>query len=290
MTFAGGFRPALMRWYRQHGRHALPWRLTRDPYAVLVSEVMLQQTQVDRVLPYYERWLSRWPTVEDLATATSAEAIREWSGLGYNRRALYLHRTAVVLVEGHAARFPTDLTTLGSLPGVGPYTTAAIAAFAHESRVAVVDTNIARVLARAVLGVASQRHHPPAALLSAANDLLPTRNARDHNLALMDLGAMVCTARSPHCVECPMRRHCAWYAAGTPALPASNSNPAAPFESTSRYARGRIIDALRHESCLDESSLLALLPVHHRANLTVYLKALAHDGLIRQNPDGWSLP
>lgn len=289
MTIARDFRSALMRWYRRQGRHEMPWRLTRDPYAILVSEVMLQQTQVDRVLPYYERWLARWPTVETLAAASPADAIREWAGLGYNRRALYLHRTSLAITNEYGGRFPSDVATLRALPGVGAYTAAAIAAFAHRARVAVVDTNIARVLARAALGVGSQRELAGARLTQAGVGLLPSRNVRDHNLALMDLGAMVCTARSPDCAACPIRRHCAWHSGGMPPATAS-PGPNPPFESTARYARGRIIDALRQHSCLDASDIGNVLPLSHRTRLDTYLDGLERDGLVRRTDAGWSLP
>ena len=278
-----------MRWYRLNGRHTLPWRLTRDPYAVLVSEVMLQQTQVDRVLPYYERWLSRWPTIAALAAASPADVIREWAGLGYNRRALYLHRAAVAVTEQHGGVFPTDAEALRALPGVGPYTGAAIASFAGEKRVAVTDTNIARILARAVLGAGSAKDLPASQITSTANCLLPARNARDHNLALMDLGATVCTARTPSCGVCPVRGLCAWLAAGSqPSATRTHSSPA--FASTSRFARGRIIDTLRHSEGADLATLASGLPLSHRPHLLAYLNGLERDGLVVAREGGWSLP
>jgi A/G-specific adenine glycosylase len=145
-----------MRWYREHGRHHLPWRRTRDPYAVLVSEVMLQQTQVDRVLPYYQRWLTRWPTIGALAAAPASELIREWRGLGYNRRALNLHRAALA-VSALGSGLPTNERELKRLPGVGSYTAAAVCCFAGGANVVVSDTNIARVAVRVVCGEATVR-------------------------------------------------------------------------------------------------------------------------------------
>jgi A/G-specific adenine glycosylase len=280
----------LRRWYRLNGRHDLPWRLTRDPYAILVSEVMLQQTQVDRVIPYYHRWLERWPTVTDLAGASPADVIREWAGLGYNRRALHLHNAARAVVAHHGGRCPTDLATLRTLPGVGSYTAAALACFAFEQPVPLADTNIARVLARSRLGVASYRGSRSAAIHEAALEVLPSRSSRDHNLALMDLGALVCRARDPQCDACPIRRQCAWHAAGQPPAASAPATPTPTFESTSRYARGRIIHALRENPSLDETALAALLPSHHRANLPTYLAALTQDGLITQSDGQWSLP
>jgi A/G-specific adenine glycosylase len=286
---AARFRRRLMAWYRENGRHGLPWRLTRDPYAVLVSEVMLQQTQVERVLPYYTAWLDRWPTFAALAAASPAEVIREWRALGYNRRALNLHRLAVAVTQDHGGTLPSSLAALRWLPGIGPYTAAAIQSFAREQRVVVTDTNIARVLARAFFGVASARGVPARALSDAAHALLPSRDVRHHNLALMDLGAMVCTARTPRCGECPVARLCAWKAAGWP--PGESTRvPTPKFEHTARFARGRIVDALRTAPAT-AAELAAMLPAHHAARIGLYLEALEKDALIAPAADGlWSLP
>ncbi len=286
---AAAFRRQLQRWYREHGRHALPWRLTRDPYAVLISEVMLQQTQVDRVLPYYVAWLERWPNFESLATVPPSEVIREWRGLGYNRRALNLHRLAVAVTREHGGVLPCEPKSLLALPGVGAYTSSAIRCFAREERVVVADTNIARVLARTNLGVASQRDVSAREVTTAGESLLPGRNARDHNLALMDLGAMVCQSRSPSCDRCPVRNHCAWRAAGYPgSVAAVVSTP--KFETTARFARGRIIDALR-ECPASAPELEAMLPEFHRPKLATYLAALTLDGMVVEASAGtWSLP
>jgi A/G-specific adenine glycosylase len=279
----------LIGWYAAHGRHALPWRLTRDPYAVLVSEVMLQQTQVERVLPYYERWLARWPTIRDLAVASPAEVIREWAGLGYNRRALYLHRAAVEVVAKHAGELPTNVDTLRGLPGIGPYTAAAVACFAGEAPVPVADTNIQRLLARVVLGVASQKQCTATQLRQAATALLPAQGARDHNLALMDLGATVCGARAPGCDRCPLRAVCRWQREGAPE-PVSAVRRAVRFEETARFARGRIVDALREAAHLTAQELAALLPERHRPHLPRYLFGLESDGLVEQYDGAWRLP
>jgi A/G-specific adenine glycosylase len=169
---------ALLTWFAEHGRD-LPWRRTQDPYAVLVSEVMLQQTQVERVVPRYRAWLERWPTVESLAAASPADVIREWQGLGYNRRGLNLHRAAKAIAD---AGWPEDLTTL---PGVGPYTAAAVASFAFGRAVLPIDTNVRRVQERT-----GHRFSPAA------------------GQALMDLGATVCLARVPRCAKCPLARAC----------------------------------------------------------------------------------
>ena len=282
------FRSRLARWYRNNGRHGLPWRLTRDPYAILVSEVMLQQTQVERVLPYYEAWLLRWPSFDALAAASPADVIRAWSGLGYNRRALNLHRAAVLAAR--AGGLPRSLADLRGFPGVGPYTASAILSFAHELPVPVVDTNIGRVVARAVHGQPSARATGPLTIAETARSLLPEggRRARDHNLALMDLGATVCTARSAACDRCPLARVCAWRAAGYPLEPRVPPKTER-FEESARFARGRIIEQLRNADALSTDQLAASLPAAHGARIETYLAALARDGLIRRVGDRVSL-
>ena len=277
-----------MRWYRTNGRHELPWRLTRDPYAVLISEVMLQQTQVERVRPYYEAWLNRWPDFASLAAASPADVIREWRGLGYNRRALSLHRLALAVVADHGGVLPIDAAQLRALPGIGPYTAAALRSFAWEEHGAVSDTNIARVVARAALGAPKQKLVPANRLQPAIDALLPRRSFRDHNLALMDLGALVCTARRPSCERCPLTRLCRWRGNGYPAAPLRELS-AEKFESTSRYARGRIIDELREAPATTEE-LAARLTESHRKLTTAYLRALAKDGMIVETHGVWSLP
>lgn len=280
-----------MRWYRANGRHALPWRETRDPYAVLISEVMLQQTQVERVLPYYKAWLARWPTFEALAAATAAEVIRQWSGLGYNRRALNLHRLAQAVVAGHGGALPRDEERLRALPGIGPYTASAVRSFAFEERTTVVDTNIARVLARSIACQPNAAVAGPPLLAKIAEGLLPGRNVRDHNLALMDLGAMHCRARNPICGGCPVAGICSWQLAGCPEDEATTSAARRPFAETARFARGRIIDALRSAPSLRTDALTALLPVIHRDRVRIYLEALERDGLIERDEHGaWRLP
>jgi A/G-specific adenine glycosylase len=218
---------ALLRWYARV-RRPLPWRATRDPYALLVSEVMLQQTQALRVVPYYERWLVRFPDPVALAAAAPREVLSAWSGLGYNRRALALRAAAAVVAE---RGWPDDLT---ELPGVGPYTAAAVGSFAWDRQVAAVDTNVRRVLARHD-GLA----RTPAALARRAAELLPQRRAADFNQAMMELGATVCRPRAPRCEACPLKPGCAGGAA-----PSVQRNPAARFETTDRWARGRIVAAL----------------------------------------------
>lgn len=281
-------RGALTAWFAANGRHALPWRQTRDPYAVLVSEVMLQQTQVERVRPYYDRWLARWPRIADLAGAPVADVIREWSGLGYNRRAVYLHRTGTTAVERHGGALPTAIDELRQLPGIGPYTASAVACFAAGARVPVLDTNIARVVARVLLGVASQREATANTIERAATAFLPGDGARDHNLALMDLGAMVCTSRAPDCGACPLARGCAWRLRGAPAG-TTRGRTAPKFEETARFARGRIVEALREHASLQADAIAARLPGPHAAEVARYLFALEADGLVEQTGELWQL-
>jgi A/G-specific adenine glycosylase len=287
---APGLRRLLQRWYRANGRHALPWRLTRDPYAVLVSEVMLQQTQVDRVLPYYTTWLERWPGAGALAREPLAEVIRAWSGLGYNRRALSLHRAAEFCAGRYAGFVPLSIPALCELPGVGEYTANAVACFAGEKAVPVVETNVGRVLARLCGGVAMPRDTTPATLRQFAVGLLPRgMAARNHNLALMDFGALVCTAKSPACDACPFRTACRWRRLGHPEGSAP-PRQAPPFESTARFARGRIIEALRATSVMTTEALAEGLPPHHAARILTYLEALARDGLVECEDGAWRLP
>ena len=215
---------AVLAWYDANGRD-FPWRRTRDPYAILVSEFMAQQTQIARVLERYERWLARWPTAQALADATPAEVLTEWVGLGYNQRALRLREACVIISRDG---WPREGKGLRALPGVGPYTAAAVASFAFGERIAAVDTNVRRVASR--LAVA------PAALLPA------TRHA-DWNQAAMELGARVCTARTAHCEDCPAATWCPSRGRVEPASRAPRA-PAPRFEATDRWARGRVIAAL----------------------------------------------
>ena len=235
----------MLGWFREHGRD-LPWRRTRDPYAVLVSEVMLQQTQVDRVLPYYERFLRRFPTVSALAAAPAAEVIRIWSGLGYNRRAVNLQRTARAVVEQMSGHFPADPDALKKLPGIGPYTAGAIAAFAHERDVVFADTNMRRVISRVVFGTELA---PERQVLQAAAELLPPGHGWEWNQALIEFGALHCTARRPACVVCPLQGACSAFPAIQMTMSDKRrravSHPAQPFEQSSRYYRGRVVEALR---------------------------------------------
>jgi A/G-specific adenine glycosylase len=238
-------REGLFAWFQEHARD-LPWRRTRDPYAILVSEVMLQQTQVDRVLPYYARFLERFPTVEDLANAATSDVIRIWSGLGYNRRAVNLQRAARAVVDELGGSFPHDPADLKKLPGIGAYTAGAIAAFAHERDVAFLDTNMRRVVSRVIFGSESARESDA---IEAASALVPPGHGWTWNQALIEFGALQCTARRPACIICPLRNDCAAYPTMQVALQRKSARTRQaknePFESTSRFYRGRIVEALR---------------------------------------------
>jgi len=208
--------PALHRWYRAHARD-LPWRRTRDPYALWVSEVMLQQTRVAAVIPYYERWLARFPTLVALATASEGAVLSAWEGLGYYSRARNLQRAARDVVERFAGEVPRDLDGFRSLRGVGAYTAAAVLSLAFDQDLAVVDGNVRRVLARlTALGCDPRRGRAAAALERLAQDLLPAGTAALHNQAVMELGAIVCTPRKPSCVGCPLQAPCRARASGQP--------------------------------------------------------------------------
>jgi A/G-specific adenine glycosylase len=238
-------RQGLLAWFRANAR-GLPWRRTRDPYAILVSEVMLQQTQVDRVIPYYERFLERFPTVAALASAPTAEVIRIWSGLGYNRRAVNLQRAARAACDDYGGVFPSEPERLKELPGIGAYTAGAIAAFAFEKDVAFTDTNMRRVVSRLVFGdkPASDRE-----VLAAAQSLVPAGKGWEWNQALIEFGALQCTARKPACIVCPLREVCLAYPTMQTQLAVRRGRirhmQAAPFETTPRYFRGRIVEELR---------------------------------------------
>jgi A/G-specific adenine glycosylase len=237
---------AVLRWYASAARD-LPWRRPdAGPWAVLVSEVMLQQTPVARVLPAHAAWLARWPTPAALAADAPGEAVRQWDRLGYPRRALRLHAAAVAIVERHGGVVPDAIDDLLALPGVGDYTARAVASFAFGQRHAVLDTNVRRVLARAVGGASDSPLTLTAAERARAERLLPepAREAATYAVAVMELGALVCTARAPACDRCPLAGGCAWLAAGRPATPGAGRRPQA-YDGTDRQARGRLLARVR---------------------------------------------
>lgn len=242
----GGLHRHALTWYAGHARE-LPWREAgRTPWGVLVSEVMLQQTPVARVLPVWRSWMARWPTPGDLAAAPVGDAVRAWGRLGYPRRALRLHECARVLCERHAGEVPDDLPALRALPGAGDYTAAAVAAFAHGRRVAVLDTNVRRVLGRVLAGQALPPPGLRAEEVARAAASLPADPAESAawNLAVMELGALVCTARAPQCPRCPLAGACAWRLAGGPPYQGPTRR-GQPWHGTDRQCRGVVLQALR---------------------------------------------
>jgi A/G-specific adenine glycosylase len=205
------FRRRLLVWYRRYGRD-LPWRRTRDPYRILVSEVMLQQTQVDRVIPKYQEWLEKYPTLSALAAASELDVTTTWRPLGYNIRPRRLHAIARESVARFGGELPSDDETLRSFKGIGAYTAGAVRSFAFGERAAILDTNVARVLFRVFVGSGNSKSHPVRRhLWDVSNAVLPLRHVFDFNQALMDFGATLCTARKPKCLLCPMRPDCAAY-------------------------------------------------------------------------------
>lgn len=267
----------LMGWYDDNARD-LPWR---DPaatsWAVMVSEFMLQQTPVARVLPVYDAWIRRWPTPADLAAAPSGEAVRAWGRLGYPRRALRLHASATVITAEHGGQVPADPAVLRGLPGVGDYTAAAVLSFAYNGRATVLDVNVRRLLARAISGQASTPAHVTAAERRLADALIPLDAPARWAAASMELGQVICTARNPDCPHCPLSDRCAWLAAGQPGADERTTRPQA-FAGTDRQVRGLIIDRLRTSSATS-ADLQDLWPTDP-LQLSRALDSLVADGLV----------
>ncbi|WP_326832360.1 A/G-specific adenine glycosylase [Arthrobacter sp. AQ5-05] len=301
-------------WFRESARD-LPWRGGCSAWGVLVSEIMLQQTPVVRVQPVWEQWMSRWPTPASFAAESQGEILRAWGRLGYPRRALRVHAAAAMIVEQHDGEVPDTFEALLTLPGIGTYTAAAVAAFAFGRRETVVDTNIRRVHARLVIGQALPAPTLTAAEMKLAADLLPHDPAEsvEWNAAVMELGALVCTARSPKCGLCPVRKECAWIAAGQPEptyMPKGQ-----PWAGTDRQVRGAVMAVLRaadapiHADLLwaSDTELATTAPLAHPAEVATALgklhdlntqapqleRALAGllaDGLAQLSDDGYHLP
>lgn len=269
---------ALLAWGDRH-RRDLPWRATRDPWAVLVSEVMLQQTQVHRVIPRYREFLARFPTVADCAAATPADVISQWDGLGYNRRALNLHRCAVAVVAGHSGALPAELDDLLALPGIGPYTARAVMTFASEVDVGVVDTNVGRILAR----VGGDRLTPREAQ-AFADDLVPSGDSWRWNQAMFDLGASRCGKATVDCENCPLRADCSWRGVGLdPAVTSAGvSGRQSKFEGSDRQGRGRLITHLRSSPvAIDDVAELVGWPGETERAVKI-VDQLVAEGLIEQ--------
>jgi A/G-specific adenine glycosylase len=272
------------RWFEEHARD-LPWRqAAAGAWGILVSEVMLQQTPVARVQPVWHAWLARWPTPAALAQDPPAEAIRAWGRLGYPRRALRLHECAVAVVARHGGVVPDDVEALLALPGVGAYTARAVAAFAYRQRQPVVDTNVRRLLARAVDGRAEAGPATTAGDLAAALALLPAPGeaAARASAAFMELGALVCTARSPRCHECPLWTSCAWRLAGSPAGTGPRRRPQR-YTGTDRQVRGLLLAVLRESTGPVPRTRLDLV-WPEQAQRARALAALVDDGLVTALP------
>ncbi len=285
----------LLQWYRRYGRAALPWRVARNPYHTVVSEFMLAQTQVDRVVPKFESFIERFGDFRSLARASVAEVLREWKGLGYNSRAVRLHRLAETVVRRHGGALPSEREALRSLPGIGPYTAPAIRAFAFDIDDAPIDTNVRRIVNRLFFGLEYPRAASARELDERARALAPPGRAHDWSSALMDLGATICTSRAPKCLLCPLRSDCR--AAPVDAASLDRLRAAAqkrrspqnsiPFERTTRYARGRIVDRLRD---LPPGERISFVDLHHAiasqiAGRTMeevreFVHALERDGLV----------
>jgi A/G-specific adenine glycosylase len=302
----------LLRWYTVEHRD-LPWRSTHDPYAILVSEIMLQQTQVHRVVPKYQQFLAAFPTLADLAAASTAEVISTWVPLGYNMRAVRLQSIARQVISEYGGRIPDNIEELLKLKGVGRYTAGAIACFAYKKQVATVDTNINRVLHRIFLGL----EYPEPKLnndqiLLLAEQVLPNGKAYDWNQALMDLGATICTSSNPQCSHCPLHEVCKAYTemlqyslfpSGTvlrqlrKVAEKKEIYQAQPFTSTNRYFRGRIVDHLRSLPAGQRIPLTILGPKikqEFREDDLIWLQQLvdrlAKDGLVDYAEEGVRLP
>ncbi|MEO8749860.1 MAG: A/G-specific adenine glycosylase [Allobranchiibius sp.] len=275
----------ILAWYAEHQRD-LPWRTAgASPWSIFVSEIMLQQTPVIRVLPVWTDWMTRWPTPAHLAAAAPGDAVRHWGRLGYPRRALRLHAAATVMVNRHDGAVPADLDQLRALPGVGSYTAAAVGSFAFGIRCAVVDTNVRRVHARAMTASAQAAPALTAAESRLAETLLPREDSKAAiwNVAVMELGALICTAGSPDCERCPVADRCAWVSAGRPEYdgPVKRSQR---WKGTDRQVRGLLLQALRdadgpvHQTRLD----LVWADPAQRGRCLV---GLIEDGLVEPLPD-----
>jgi A/G-specific adenine glycosylase len=288
-----GQAAAILCWFSAHARD-LPWRRPdAGPWAVLVSEIMLQQTPVSRVLPAYAAWLERWPTPPALAAASPADAVRQWGRLGYPRRALWLHASAQAITERHGGLVPDSLDALRALPGVGSYTAAAVASFAFGQSHAVLDTNVRRVLARLVRGDPRPSPSRTAIEVKLAESLLPAEPglAPRWSVAVMELGALVCTADRPRCPDCPVVSGCAWHQAGQPAdEPRQARRRSQGYEGTDRQCRGRLLGVLRDSDRPVPAALLDTVWADERQRIRA-LASLVADGLAEQLPGGrYALP
>ncbi len=278
-------------WYAA-GHRDLPWRRPGFPaWGTLVSEFMLQQTPVARVIPALDRWLTRWPTPADLARVPPGDAVRAWERLGYPRRALNLHGAATAIAERHGNVVPASVDDLLALPGVGPYTARAVAAFAYGIRTPVVDTNVRRVIARAVRGEGEAGPPRTVAELAEMEALLPPDEAQARlvNAGTMELGQTVCTARSPRCEECPLAEVCAWRAAGYPPYEGPRAAVQKKYEGSDRQVRGLVLRELRgSDTPVPATVITAVWP--DAGQLTRAIDGLLRDGLVVRDGRDYALP
>ncbi|MGH3301728.1 MAG: A/G-specific adenine glycosylase [Streptosporangiaceae bacterium] len=284
------YAPAVRRWYSTHARD-LPWRRPdATPWSILVSEVMLQQTPVSRVLPAHALWLQRWPDPAALAAASAADAVRQWDRLGYPRRAVRLHASAGLITTRYAGEVPASADQLRSLPGIGAYTAAAVSSFAFGQRHAVLDTNVRRVLARLVTGAARPAGAPSAAERQLAERLLPPNGllAAQWSAGIMELGALICTAARPRCDQCPLAARCGWLRQGQPAAPDRRAAPR--YHGSDRHCRGQLLAVLRDAAGPVPADTLATVWPDAAQRLRA-LCGLIDDGLVVPAADGsFALP
>jgi A/G-specific adenine glycosylase len=281
----------LVSWFDTHGRE-LPWRAPDcTAWGVLVSEIMLQQTPVARVQPIWHEWLARWPVPSAMAAESQGEVVRAWGKLGYPRRALRLHAAAAAIAAEHGDVVPSDVDTLLALPGIGAYTARAVVAFAYGKRAPVVDTNVRRVVARAVHGAGDAGPPSNTRDMADVEALLPAEDgsAARFSAALMELGALICTARSPSCADCPLYAACAWQGAGRPAY-AGPTKQVQRFAGTDRQVRGLLLDVLRGTEGAVEKTRLDVV-WSDAGQRDRCLDSLLVDGLVEQTPGGlFALP
>jgi A/G-specific adenine glycosylase len=278
------------RWFRRSAR-PLPWRDPgTTPWGVLLSEIMAQQTPVARVAPMWIEWIERWPTPAALADASPADVVRAWGKLGYPRRALNLHAAATRIRDEFGGEVPSDVDALESLPGIGSYTARAVASFAFGQHVPVVDTNIRRVLARAVLGIAEPEPPRTKVDMDLMQSVLPADAVESVavNAGVMELGAVFCTARTPNCGECPIAEQCAWALAGFPANAGRTRTPQAKYEGSVRQARGAILALARERMLITDADITKAVPDPVKRDRA--LEGLLTDGLIVNVKRGYELP
>lgn len=293
------FEKLLTAWYKQSGR-SLPWRETNNPYAILVSELMLQQTQVDRVIPKYESWMKRFPTIEVVSRARTKTILSYWQGLGYNRRALYIQKIAKIITQQHNGIFPKTKEELLLLPGIGPYTAGAILSFAYHKKEPIVDTNVERVVGRICIGYEKLGSLSSEEMWESVTSLLPEKEqVYTFNQALMDFGALVCTATAPQCNTCPMQKICLSYPrikkASTQELRyKKKSNEKQYFGKPRRIWRGKILSYIHRKKSATITDIGNAIQDDFSSDRIPWLEeviaTLEKDGLIKREKNNVTLP